>query len=71
MNFTWFKYVQRAFAVMGMLTSTLPQMIADGKITVHEMAILISEMAKICHWDVEIEVPQELRDSVVGTRLIS
>lgn len=64
----WFKYVQRAFSVMGIFTAMLPEILADGKVTVQEMTELFVQIAKICHWDIEIDVPSDLQDKVLGVR---
>lgn len=62
----WFAYVTRAFSVVGLVTSAIPEIVADGKITVDEIAGLVKQLAVICHWDIEIDVPDELKEQVLG-----
>lgn len=65
---TWIRYVGRAFQVVGMLSAALPQMVADGKITVDEIVQLFVQLAAICNWDIEIDVPEEVKNSVIGVK---
>lgn len=64
----WFKYVTRALQVMGLMTATLPEILADGKITVKEITDVFVRMAQICHWDIEIDVPSGVQNQVLGVK---
>jgi len=62
----WFKYVRRGLACVGLLADTLPVALADGKLTIKEMAEIVGGICKICNWDVDIKIPPDVMETVVG-----
>ena len=62
----YFKYLRRGLAVIGLLTTVMPEVLADGKVTVGELSGVFIEICKICNWDVHIDVPDDVRSAVLG-----
>ena len=54
------KYFMRGAAIASLLAVKVPVMVADGKITVAEMADFMTSVLDVGGWKGEIEVPEQI-----------
>lgn len=62
----WFHYFRRGLAVVGILSVELPKAMKDGKLTVQEITDIFLQVCAVCDWDIAINVPPEIVNTVVA-----
>lgn len=60
------KYLIRAMEAAGFLIPWFASAMADGKISVDEMAELVKALARIFKIRVEIEIPEKVQGALLG-----
>lgn len=63
---SWFSYLSKAFKVAGVLMTRLPEIVADGKVTLEELCGLIEDLSGALDFKTSFEVPDDLKDQVIG-----
>ena len=58
----WLRYVMRAMAIGNIIAVILPKIMADGKITVAEMAEFFQAVLDAAGWKTHIELPKDFVD---------
>lgn len=62
----FFTILGRALKVVGVLTSKLPLYLMDGKLTGQEMADLVVEVSAAAGWTLDITLPQDFGQAIIG-----
>lgn len=60
------KYFMRGAAVTSALIATVPAALADGKITVDEMAGMAKAVCAAAGWKISLDVPEGIKSNVIG-----
>jgi hypothetical protein len=66
----YLRYVMRAFALASLLAEVIPKYLEDGKITLDELVDLARRVLEIGGWKAEFDVPENVKDIVVGFELL-
>jgi hypothetical protein len=62
----FFVALARGLKVMGILMAKLPLILMDGKVTLKEMTDLFIEICSAAGWTLDIKLPEEIVNNVVG-----
>ena len=62
----YWKYVRRGLSVMAILATEIPTILEDGKVTVDEIVSMMKLICNVCNWDIEFDVPVEVKEIAVG-----
>ena len=65
----WLRYVQRAFALASLLAVYVPQIMADGKITVDELVEMTKKVCEIGNWKLSIDLPENLKGTSLNAKI--
>jgi len=64
----FWKYFSRGISLAKLVLTEVPAALKDGVLTVEEMARIFQEIVRICNWDLNIEVPDEIREVSMAIR---
>ena len=65
----WLRYVQSAFALASLLAVYVPQIMADGKITVDELVEMTKKVCEIGNWKLSIDLPENLKGTSLNAKI--
>lgn len=55
------KYLERILRIYSVISNTLPEALADGKIDIMELIQILSQILTILEIDISIEIPEEIQ----------
>lgn len=63
---SYWTYLRRGLALIGVLAIEGPKAIEDGKLTVKEITDIVKTCYEVLEQPMEFEIPDEIRDTVIG-----